>query len=167
MHHRQNIIKCCLYGLILWFFCILQVSLPLRWSTVHALPLVPLTVVVSVFEGSFGGGAFGLAAGLLCDAFTPGSGSFFTLFLMPAGILIGHLVKNYFKVSFVAAMLWAVAAHAAADLLYFLFFMVIPGRAGLSALMQVALPELLLTLPYIPPAYLISRGIHNRFAVRY
>jgi len=50
---------------------------------------------------------------------------------------------------------------------FFLFFIFIPGKAGPQALLTVVLPELLLTLPYLPFAYIVSKKIHMRFDVKY
>ncbi len=167
LYHRQSIIKWCMYGLLLWFVCAIQISLPLRVSDVHAVPIIAMAVVAAVLEGPRGGAVYGFFAGLLCDAFTAGADGFFAIYMLIAGYVVGAVVRRYFRVSLMTALIWAFAAHAVADLLYFLFFMLIPGRAGPSALAQVALPELLLTLPYVPFIYLISRGIHRRLTEKY
>lgn len=167
MYHRQTIIKWVLYGLMLWFVCTLQISLPLRAGAVHALPLVAMAAAAAVFEGPKGGAAYGFFAGLLCDAFTPGAEAFFAIYLLLSGFVIGSVVRRYFRVSLLTALIWTVISHLIADLLFFVFFMLIPGRAGPSAFLQVVLPELLLTLPYIPVVYLISRTIHRSLTAKY
>lgn len=167
MRYRQNIIKWVLYGLMLWFACTIQITMPLKAANVHALPILPMAVLAAVFEGPRGGAVYGFFAGLLCDAFIPGADGFFAVYLLLACFAVGAIVRSYFKVSLATALIWAVVAHVAADLLYFLFFILIPGRAGPFALVQVALPELLLTLPYVPFFYIVSRGVHRRFVMKY
>ena len=164
---RQNLVKWGLYGLFLCVFCILQISLPLRAAGVHAIPLLPMAISAAVFEGPRGGAVYGFIAGLLYDAFTPGIDVFFSVYLLLVCFTVGIAVRRWFRISFVTALVWSSLAHVGACLLYFLFFILIPGRAGPMALVQVAFPELLLTIVYLPLAYIISKGIHKRIEVKY
>ena len=167
LYHRQLIQKWALYGLLLCFACILQISLPLKMSGLRAMPLMPLATAAAVFEGPRGSAAFGFVVGLVYDAFVPGPDGFFAIYLLVACFAIGLLVQRYFKVSLFTALFWYVSVHAAACILYFLFFLLVAGKAGPQVLLTVALPELLLTLPYLPLAYAISRSVHKRFDLKY
>ena len=163
MYSRDRIVKWGLYALLLWFICVLQIAVPLRSGFVSALPLIPLCCLTAIFEGRASGGIYGLCAGLLCDAFTPGVEAYFTVTLALCGMFAGAYFQRYFRLNFLTASLWAVSLHAGIVLLYAVLFVIIPGAAGADALYYAALPEVLLTLPYYPLIYLLVKRTHTRY----
>ena len=131
------------------------------------MPLIPLASVTAVFEGPKSGAVYGFITGLVFDAFIPGPDGFYAIYLLLVCFATGLFVRQYFRISFFSALVWHVSAHSVSCLIFFLFFMFIPGKAGPQALLTVVLPELLLTLPYLPFAYIVSKKIHMRFDVKY
>ncbi|MCL2030848.1 MAG: rod shape-determining protein MreD [Oscillospiraceae bacterium] len=159
----RRAVKIVLYAFLLLLCTLLQMSLLPAWRVagVHPLWLPVLAVMIAVREGERLGLGFGLAAGLLCDLLLPRSEGFFTVFLMAAGLLAGALCEHVLTRGFVAALLWSLAVFAAMDVLFFVLFYLLPGRAGWGALVSVALPETLFSVTSGLWLYLPVKGIHR------
>ncbi len=160
---RNAVFKWLLYGITLWLTMALQLFLPLRIGQIRALPVIPLAILVAVFEGAKGGGVFGLLAGLLCDAFIPPSEAFFSIALLLLGVLVGFSTERLFRKNLLTGLLWSVAGQIAVDVFFFAFFYWIGGRAGFDALLAVAPAEVLITLPAVPILYVFIRSIYRKF----
>ena len=145
---RTRVVKTVLYAFLLLLCTLLQMSLLPAWRVAGVCPLwLPvLAVLAGVREGERFGLGFGLAAGLLCDLILPRGGGFFTVFLMGTCLLAGVLCRRVLTRGFVASLLWSLAVFAVMDVLFFILFYLLPGRAGLSALWIIALPETLFSV---------------------
>lgn len=166
--YRRVIMKWFSYGIMLFISVVLQVMVLPRvplWGA-HALTGVVAVIVLSVFEGPRAGAIAGFLCGLLLDAAIPPGEAFFTIFLMASGALTGAVVGGYFHKTFWTAFLWSAGALTVMQLIYFYIFYYATGRAGIIALYDVALPEILLSFIAIPPFYglfyLISRGFREK-----
>lgn len=158
---RSHTVRAVLYGFTLFVCLLLQIGVLPHWRLLGVHPLWPpvLAVMIAVREGERYGFAFGLAAGLLCDLVLPRGGGFYTLFLMLACALVGILADRVLTRSFVIAALWCLIVFAGMDVLFFVLFYLIPGRAGLSALWTVALPETLFSVASALPLYVPIFGV--------
>ena len=165
MTKRDTIIKWIIYSVIIVFIMMIQLTglTRLRVFGVHPMIMPLAAAAVAVFEGPRSGGIAGFFIGFMCDALIPPSTIFFTLCFMSAGILIGYLTDYMFKRNFITAFMWMSALKAAECLLFFTFFYFLPGKAGLPALLSVALPEIALSLLFSPIIYSIFRSVHKHF----
>ena len=165
MEKRRFLIKWFFYIALLWIFAVLQFMVFSRLRIGGTAPnLLPLLVVaVAVFEGPRGGGVYGFAAGLLLDAFQYPAEGFFTLFLMLGALAASVLTRRLFRRSLPIALLLSFLMLVYINLLYFLVFALVTGRAGPMALLTVCLPEILVSMPASAVFYLLVRGVHQRW----
>lgn len=133
-----------------------------RFSILGVSPmLLPLAVTaVAVLEGSVGGAGFGLGAGLLWSAsLTDGLPAVLGLAL--AGALTGVAVQYGLKRGFPGCLVCSATVLGAIDLLRVLRRLA-GGTAPPGALLAVALPELLVSLLFAAPVYLLFRKVWSR-----
>jgi len=155
-------LKCGLYALFV--FACFWLTTALSWfeaAGVHAQLMTAAVVLVGVFEGRRAGAAAGAFAGALMDAVIARSEAFYTLFFMLAGFVCGLLCEQLFRRRLGAAFLFTAAALCAQEILFFAIFYLIAGRAGMDALMRVALPEGLFSLALSPLLYPPARGLYK------
>lgn len=164
MRNRQ-LFKWIGYACIFLLAFLLQTTALSRLEIMKVHPnLIPVVVVcVAIFEGPAGGAAFGFAAGLVCDALIPPSEAFFAVFFLFMGLLTGRVCNYIFKKRMFTALFWSLICMTALDLLYFCVFYLLPGRAGISALYTVALPETVFSVVFAPAVYLPVRAVYRRF----
>lgn len=111
--------------------------------------LIPVAaVIVGVLEGTAGGAGFGLFAGVLCDAVYFGGWGGMTLGLCLLGWGAGAAAQYVLSSSFGGCVLCAAAALALLDLGR-LVAGLFTGLAPLSALLRVAVPEVLWSLCFV------------------
>ncbi len=124
--------------------------------------LLPLAVVtVAVLEGAFAGTGFGLGVGLLWEAGYPGGFGGLVLGMAVAGMASGALSQYALRQSYPGSLICAAGTLAALDGLR-IFRALLTNSAPLSALLQVAVPECLLSLAWSPVVWLIFRKIFRR-----
>ena len=162
---RRVVYKWLLYAA--WAFAALSFQLGVLphlgvWQVQPWLPPLLLGVVIT-FEKSPAAAAFGLILGTWCDAFTPKVEAFHTILYLFAGLLAAHLTRHLFRKTFVTALIWTTGFFAVSRFLFFIVFYYIPARSGFDILWRVALPELVLSLPFLPVLYLFGRAIHRRW----
>ncbi len=155
-----------LYALSLLLLVLVQNTVMLRLSLFGVHPnLYPLFVAtVAVLEGGVAGGVFGALAGLCADTAGASLGVFFGLCFLGLGLGIGLLSDYLFKKVFWSTLLWAFIAHTLGNILYFLFFFIIPGRAGLPDFAAVALPEIAASLLFLPLIWFPLNANHHHWA---
>ena len=165
MTRRDIIIKWVIYSLIIIFIMMIQLTGLGRLCVFGVHPMVMPLVAASlaVFEGPRAGGIAGFFTGFMCDALIPPSTIFFTLIFMCAGIAIGYVTDYMFKRNFVTALMWMAALKTSECLLFFFLFYFLSGKAPLSALLSVALPEIVFSLLFSPIIYFIIRTVYMRF----
>ncbi|MDR1735396.1 MAG: rod shape-determining protein MreD [Oscillospiraceae bacterium] len=155
------VVKAVLYGFLLFVTLFLQIGPLTVWRVAGVAPLwLPvLAIMVAVREGERYGLFYGLAAGLLCWIILPRGGGFYAVFIMLACMLAGNVTERFLTKTFATTLLWCLAAFAAMDILFFLFFYLLPGRAGFGALWRVALPETVFSVLSAQILYLPVKGI--------
>lgn len=145
-----------------WFFFGLAL-LPVWWLDAYVLNRFPLfgvipmllpvaAVAVAVQEGAVAGAGFGLFVGVLCDATYYGSNGSMTVCLCllccGAGALAQYVLSPNFGGCFLCAGLTLLAIDAGR-----VFVGMFTGLAPLSALLRVAVPELLWSLAFTVVLY--------------
>ena len=130
------------------------------WGTVPML--LPLAVAaVAVLEGAYSGTGFGLAVGLLWELAYPGGFGGQVFFLALAGMAMGAVSQYALSQSFLGCLLCSAGVLGLLDLLRVGLRLFI-NAAGLTALLQVAVPEFLWSLAWTPLVWLLFRFIYNR-----
>ena len=132
---------------------------PLWGTTPMLLPLA--AAAVAVLEGAYSGTGFGLAVGLLWELAYPGGFGAMVFFLALAGMVMGAVSQYALSQSFPGCLICSAGVLALLELLRVgrrLFI----NAAGLSSLLQVAVPEFLWSLAWTPLVWLLFRSIYNR-----
>ena len=130
------------------------------WGTVPML--LPLAVAaVAVLEGAYSGTGFGLAVGLLWELAYPGGFGGQVFFLALAGMAMGAVSQYALSQSFPGCLICSAGVLGLLDCLRVARMLFI-NAAGLSDLLQVAVPEFLWSLAWTPLVWLLFRAIYNR-----
>ena len=163
MTRRDMIHKWSVYALGLLLVWVLDAYILPRYPLLGISPMLlpPALAAVAVLEGAFAGTGFGLAVGLLWELAYPGGFGGLVLFMALAGLATGALSQYALSQSLPGCLLCTAGVLAALDSLRVLRGL-ITHAAGLPALLQVAVPECLLTLVWTPLVYLLFRTIFNR-----
>lgn len=124
---------------------------------VRAMFLPALVVAAGLFEGGWGGGLFGLAAGILSDLFFGSQSVLFTVLFPVMGFVSGFLGDFYLnKRLFTYCILGAAALLIAA--VAQMFALLVAGGQGTGALWGTALLQTLWSLPFLFPSYYLCRS---------
>ena len=151
MTRRDQIYKWCIYALGLFPIWVLDAFVLSRYPLLGITPtLLPLAV-----------SAFGLAVGLLWTLAYPGSSSLLVFGMALAGFLVGIVSQYALNQNFLGCLICSAAVLAVQEvvrLLAGLFTQIAP----IQSLLQVAVPEFLWSLCWMPLVYLIFRSIFRR-----
>lgn len=131
------------------------------WGTVSPMLLPLAAAAVAVLEGAYAGTGFGMAVGLLWELAYPGGFGGQVFFLALAGMAMGSVSQYALSQSFLGCLICAAGALGLLDCLR-VFRMLFINAAGLSDLLQVAVPEFFWSLAWTPPVWLLFRAIYNR-----
>lgn len=124
--------------------------------------LLPLAAVAAAtLEGAAAGAGFGLAVGILFDAVTPGVPGIWILILTGIGLGTGLLARYVLRQDLVGCFLCSVLSLAVIDLFQVLARL-LTGVAPLEVMLSLAGREILWSLCFVPPVYLIFRWVFNR-----
>ena len=161
---RQDLIhKWAVYALALlpvWLLdsCILP-RFPLFGVTPMLLPLA--LTAVAVLEGSGAGGGFGLAVGLLWELAYPGGFGGLVFGMALAGMITGAVSQYALSQSFLSCLLCSAGVLGVLDGLRILRILFLQAET-LDVLLQIAVPEVVLSLCWTPVVYWIFRRIYRR-----
>ena len=163
MTTRDQIHKWFFYALGLFPVWVLDAYVLNRLPVFGIIPmLLPLAVVsVAVLEGAYAGAGFGLAVGLLWELSYPGGFGGLVFGMTLAGMAVGAVTQYALSQNFVSCLLCSAAVLGVLDGLQILRALFIQMDT-LDVLLQVAVPEVLLSLCWTPVVYLIFRLIHRR-----
>ena len=135
-------------------FCLVAA---LWWALSGEVSLPALVVAAALFEGGWGGGLFGLAAGILSDLFFGSQTVLFTVLFPVTGFIAGFLGDFYLnKRLFTYCILGAAALLIAA--VAQMFALLVAGGQGTGALWGTALLQTLWSLPFLFPSYYLCRS---------
>ena len=122
-----------------------------------AMILIPLTVVIGMYERSMSGLAFGVLAGLLWDFAAVRGDGFFSVCLACAGYLSGVLVTYFLRNNIISALLLSFVSIGAINTLYWYIFIFSKGYEGASSLLTgFYLPSVLYTLMFTFAYYYLT-----------
>lgn len=159
--------KWLLYGLLLLFVALLQRQVFGRIRLLGVMPvLMPAAVIaLASLEGAVGGGAFGIAAGVLATSLD-GSRAWAVLLLCLCGVASGVIIRHVVSRSFPGYLLCCLGAMALreAGLVLTKWWQ---GVAGPLVLLRVAAPELLYTMLVSPLIYVMFRFLYYRWGAGY
>ena len=124
--------------------------------------LLPLALTaVAVLEGSGAGGGFGLAVGLVWTLSYPLGWGGAVIGMTLAGAAIGSVSQYVLSQSLPGCMLCGAGLLAVLDGLR-IAGALISDRGDLPALLEVAVPECLLSLAWMPFIYLLFRAVYRK-----
>ena len=162
MTQRDKFIKWCSYALAFLLVAGLENLVFARFPIYGVIPIMaPLAVVmVGVFEGSTAGAAFGIAAGVFCDAMYLHTNGGMTVACTLIGLFSGITTQYAFNATLMGGYICSALALAGLDGARVLWRLL--GGAPLEGLLRIALPEVLYSLILVLPVYLIFRSVYRR-----
>ena len=163
MTTRDQVHKWFFYALGLFLVWVLDAYVLNRITFFGVIPMpLPLAVVsVAVLEGAYAGAGFGLAVGLLWELAYPGGFGGLVFGMTLAGMVVGAASQYVLSQNFFSCLLCSAVVLGALDSLQVLWALFIQLDT-LDVLLQVAVPEVLLSLCWTPLVYLLFRLIFNR-----
>ena len=163
MTRRDLIHKWTVYALGLLPVWVLDAYILSRYPLWGISPmLLPLAVAaVAVLEGAYAGTGSGLAVGLLWELAYPGGFGGLVFYLALAGMVMGAVSQYALSQSFAGCLICSAGALGLLDLLRVARGLLV-DLAGLSELLQVAVPEFLWSLAWAPPVWLLFRSIYRK-----
>ena len=134
-----------------------------RWSVFGVTPLIlPLAAVtVGVLEGAPGGAGFGLAVGLLWAAALPGTHAGVIILGSFVGLISGLIAQYRLKQSFIGCLFCSTLSLVFLATLRLARLCLLAGYS-LLPLLRIAGPELLVSLVFTIPVYLLFRLVYDR-----
>ena len=163
MTTRDQVHKWFFYALGLFPVWVLDAYVLNRLPVFGVIPLLlPLAVVaVAVLEGAYAGAGFGLGVGLLWELSYPGGFGGLVFGMTLAGMAVGAVTQYALSQNFVSCLLCSAGVLAALDGMQLLWALFV-RLDTLDVLLQVAVPEVLLSLCWTPAVYLLFRSIFRR-----
>ena len=163
MTRRDFLFKWLIYSVFLLPIWFLETAVLSRIPVFGVTPLLLPTaaVVVGVLEAGNASAGFGLLVGLLCDAIYPGMPGGFTLGLTVAGTLVGNAVRHGLRPNLAGCAICdgvLLAGIASSNMIY----LAVTDSAPFGALLQVAIPEILWSLVFLPPIYMLYYRLYER-----
>ncbi len=131
---------------------------------IHAMLLVPLTICIAMFEREFAGIFFGLAAGVMLDAFSSQSvvfnSLFFTIIGFGAGALITYLMRNNLLC---ATIMTSVSSFLYTTLLYFIYIDFTAIDKPFLVFLKYYFASAIYTVILTPVYYFLVRAVSKQF----
>lgn len=164
MTRRDLIYKWFVYALGLLPVWVLDAYILPRYPLFGAVVpmLLPLaTAAVAVLEGTGAGAGFGMGVGLLWELAYAGGFGGQVFYLALAGMVMGAVSQYALSQSFLGCLICSAGVLGVLDCLRVARMLFI-NAAGLSDLLQVAVPEFLWSLAWTPLVWLIFRAVYDR-----
>ena len=163
MTTRDQIHKWLIYALGLFLVWVLDAQVLNRLPVLGTIPmLLPLAVVsVAVLEGAYAGAGFGMAVGLLWELAYPGGFGGLVFGMALAGMVTGAVSQYALSQSFLSCLLCSAGVLGVLDSLRILRILFLQVET-LDVLLQIAVPEVALSLCWTPVVYWIFRRIYRR-----
>lgn len=167
MTWRRTVLKWTIYALLAIATFLLQEYLFTRLEIRGVSPLLmgSLAVCVGMWEGSVAGAVFGGISGAMLYTMGGGSELFYAAAYAVGAAATGSLCEHVMNRRLASALLASLVTNAAAVITFFVMTMLIPGRAGLMAFVEVGLIEIAYstaaTLAAYPAVRFISRGLRD------
>ena len=163
MTRSDFMIKWGVYALAILPIWFLEVYVLNRLPVLGTIPmLLPLAVVsVAVLEGAYAGAGFGMAVGLLWELAYPGGFGGLVFGMALAGMVTGAVSQYALSQSFLSCLLCSAGVLGVLDSLRILRILFLQVET-LDVLLQIAVPEVVLSLCWTPVVYWIFRRIYRR-----
>ncbi len=131
---------------------------------IRAMLLIPMTICVSMFEREFAGIFYGLAAGVMLDAFSAQSlilnSLFFTIIGFAAGSLITYLMRN----NLLCAIIFVSVSSFVYTALIFIMYYAFDGvDSPVSLYFRYFFTSAVYTILLTPVYYFMVRSISKKF----
>ena len=164
--HKNDIVKYCAYSLLLLALYVLQTargtSLSLWGLQLDVIPF--FVVTLALFEGPYGAGSLGFAAGLLCAVGSPVLDGLLALYYGVLGVLCGMFALRYMRRVLPSALLlgcWRLCSRESSAICFITRSFSTPRPAGPPCCCSAT------ALSHFCPAalvFFIVRAIYLRFA---
>ena len=129
--------------------------IPLLFS-VSPMTMVPITVIIALYEKSIPGMMFGILCGSLWDLTATTPDGFYTVLLAVAGFVCGSLSSFVVRTNLLSSLLLTFFTGAGCSILHWIFFFVWKGYDGaFSVLFTHYLPSVIYTLIFGVVVYYI------------
>ena len=163
MSRRDLIHKWLVYALAMLPVWLLDAYILPRFPVWGVSPmLLPSAVaVVAVLEGSFAGTGFGLGVGLLWELAYPGGFGGLVIGMAAIGRISGSLAQFVLSQSLAGGLFCSALSLLLLDGLRMLRAL-FTDFAPMSALLQVAVPEILLSLLWALPIWFLFQAVYRR-----
>lgn len=167
MRERKNdIVKYCAYSLLLVLLFVLQsargTSLSLWGLKLDVIPF--FVVTVALFEGPYGAGSLGFAAGLLCAVGSPILDGLLALYYGVLGALCGLFALRYMRQVLPSALLLGLLATMVKGVIGYLFFYALLYNAPAGRAALLLLGDCAVSLVPASLVFFAVRAIYLRFA---
>lgn len=149
---------------ILIFYTIQRVPMTLTYTLLGIRPvyLIPIALVISVFEGKKVGMIFSIIVGIILDLESSFNLGFYTIALGTVAFMLGMLFEKTIKPNFITAVASVLLAMLLICILEFLFLFVFKGfREIWFALINLYLPKTFFTALTVPIFYFFNKTISN------
>lgn len=128
-------------------------------NNVKPILLIPIAVMIALFEGEKIGTVFALIVGILLDCESTGEIGFYSITLACAGFLIGALAQKMIKFNFLISIFISLAAILGIYLLHFLFvYLFVTKQDILYILLNHYLVGVLYTFIFSPFIYFFNKA---------
>lgn len=163
MSQRDFILKWLLYALALLPILILE-QYVLPWFPIFGIVPVLLptaAIILAVLEGPVAGAGFGLFVGILIDALSPDLVGIMTLGLSLLGLAAGTAARYGVRQNMLGCLICSACALCVINFARIVYFL-LRGIASLWPLLSVALPEIIISLVFLPLIYGIFLWVYRR-----
>lgn len=163
MARRDFILKWLLYAAALFPILALDLYVMPRLPIFGIIPsLLPMAAVtVAMLEGPVAGTGFGLFVGILHDALVPGLPGVMIIGLTLLGGAAGTLSRYGMQKNMLGCLACCTGTLAIINTVR-LFYHLLRGTASLWQLLAVAVPEILISLVFLPLIYGIFLWVYRR-----
>lgn len=165
MGNKRHIWKWTAYGAVLFLALILQGAVCpfIAVGGAHPNLTTTLVIIIALFEGALNGSLCGALIGLFAGLLLFPGGVFYMIIFFALGFAAGRFLAVYFKKSLSTVLLWSLGSLFCVELLYYLCFFALTGKAGFASFAIVVFWELIVTLPFIPLLYILMRLIYRKW----
>ena len=145
------------YPLFLIFFYVLQyVAVPISYNGVAPDLIMILVVVAGIRESEKFAAVLGLIAGLLCDYTAGAAFGLRGIIFMLMGYFLSVLASEALSPNILAGTASGIVAYILTRLIYWGEYLVVIGKFSVKEMfLSVTLPEMIMTLPFIPLVYAV------------
>ena len=127
------------------------------------LLLIPLTVIIAMFEKEFVGIIYGILAGCIWDLSTATSDGMKALFLALTGCICGLLIRYIIRNTLLSALALCSTATLLFSVDHWLFHVVAFETGAFGAFLRFYFPQMLITVLLTPFFYVVLRALEKKY----